>query len=57
MSEKDNDSRMQVYLNETVFAGTASKDVTTNIVRRLGALTGEATARFIAIIKAAGGNN
>lgn len=57
MSEKGNEAKVQEYLNETVYPGTASTDVTTNIVRRLAALTGDATARFITIIKAAGGNN
>lgn len=45
---------MQTYLINTVYVGTASLDNTTNITRRLRELTGEMTARFKAIITAAG---
>lgn len=54
---QSNDEKVQNYLTQTVFAGTASPDLTTNIIRRLLATTGDMAARFIAIILAAGGKN
>lgn len=53
---KDDNAKVQEYLNETVYAD-ASKDLTTNIIRRLKQLTGDMTARFKAIISSAGTSN
>lgn len=52
-----NASKLQNYLTQTVYVGTASTDTTTNIIRRLKALTGEMTARLKAMIVSAGGSN
>lgn len=54
---EENNSKLQTYLTNTVYVGTASTDVTTNIIRRLKQLTGEMTARFKAMIVSAGTSN
>lgn len=54
---QDNNSQLQVYLTTVVYIGTASTDLTTNIVRRLKELTGEMTARLKSMIVSAGGSN
>lgn len=56
MPQSDNEL-LQVYAVGTLFVGTSSSDLTTNILRRLAALTGEMTARFKAMIVSAGGSN
>ena len=52
-----NNEKLQIYLVGTVYVGTASTDLTTNIVRRLAALTGEMTARLLGMIVSAGSKN
>lgn len=52
-----NNEKMQIYFVGTLYVGTASKDVTTSIVRRLAALTGDMTARLKSIIVSAGSKN
>lgn len=54
---QENNGRLQTYLTTVVYVGTASTDLTTNIIRRLAALTGEMTARFKAMIVSAGTSN
>lgn len=54
---QENNSKLQTYLVGTVFVGTASTDLTTNIVRRLLQLTGEMTARLKAMIVSSGTSN
>jgi hypothetical protein len=49
--------KVQTYLTVTVYPGTASTDVTFNIIRRLKELTGDMTARLKAIIVSAGTSN
>lgn len=51
----DQDSQVQTYCKNTLLY--VSADVTTNIMRRLAALTGDMTARLKAIIVAAGSKN
>ncbi len=46
-----------IYLHDTVYVATPSNDLTTLIVRRLAALTGDMTARFKAMIVSAGTSN
>lgn len=53
---QEHNSKMGTYLTNTIYVGTASTDLTTNIARRLKELTGEMTARFKAIVASAGGN-
>lgn len=55
MAASENNGKLQNHLVGTVFAGTASTDLTTNVVRRIAALTGEVTARLKAMLVAAGG--
>lgn len=50
-------AKVQTLLVGTTYAGTASGDLTTNTIRRLKELTGEMTARFKAIVAAAGTSN
>jgi hypothetical protein len=50
-------AKMQIYFDQVLYVGTDSADLTTNLVRRLKELTGEMTARFKAIIVAAGSSN
>lgn len=45
------------YLINTVYAGVASTDLTSNIIRRLKQLSGEMTARLKAIFSSAGSPN
>lgn len=52
-----NNEMVQTLLVTVTYVGTASTDVTTNIVRRLKELTGEMTARLKSIIVAAGTSN
>lgn len=52
-----NNEKLQVYLVGTVYVATPSTDLTTMIVRRLGELTGDMTARFKAMILSAGSKN
>ena len=54
---QENNSKMQVYFATVLYIGTSSTDLTTNIVRRLAALTGEMTARLKSIIVSAGSSN
>lgn len=54
---RDQNSLVQVYLVGTVYAGTASTDLTTNLTRRLAALSGDMTARLQSIIVSAGSKN
>lgn len=51
------DGKVQTYLTNTVFPASASSDLTTNLIRRLKALTGDMTARLKAIIVSAGTSN
>jgi hypothetical protein len=57
MPQQENNSKMEVYFQTVLYVGSASLDVTTNITRRMAALTGDATARLKAIIVSAGGKN
>lgn len=57
MPQQENNSKLEVYFQNVLYVGTASLDVTTNLTRRMAALTGDATARLKAIIVAAGGSN
>jgi hypothetical protein len=50
-------SKTHAYLTGTVYVGTASTDVTTNIIRRLKELTGDMTARLKSIFVSAGTSN
>lgn len=54
---KDDTAELQVYLTQTVYAGTASTDTTTNIIRRLKELTGDYTARLKSMMASAGSPN
>lgn len=55
---QSNDEKLHGNLVGSVFAGTSSTDLTTNIVRQLRAAAGaEYTAKYIAMILAAGGKN
>lgn len=56
MPEGDNE-KAQTYLTNTVYAGTASTDLTTNLIRRLKELTGDMTARVKSIISSSGTSN
>lgn len=47
--------KTEAYLVGTVYVGTASTDLTTNLVRRLKELTGQMEARWKSIIASAGG--
>ena len=49
--------KLQVYFKGVLYVGTASSDMTTNLVRRIAALTGDVTARVKAIIVSAGTKN
>lgn len=52
------EAMLQIYFKNVLYVGTASNDVTTNLVRRIGQLTHpEITARVKAIIVAAGTSN
>lgn len=57
MPQQDTEGKLENYFQTVLYIGTASLDVTTNITRRMAALTGDATARLKAIIVAAGGSN
>jgi len=52
-----NNEKLQIYATDTLYVGTASTDLTTNIIRRLNALTGDMTARLKAMIVSAGSKN
>lgn len=52
-----NNEKLQVYFATVLYVGTASTDVTTSIMRRLAALTGDMTARLKAMIVTAGSKN
>lgn len=52
----DNNTGLQKRLLEVEYVGTGSTDLTTNLVRKLNAGTGEMTARLKALIVAAGGS-
>lgn len=52
-----NEGKMQTYLSTVVYVGSASTDLTTNIVRRLLQLSGEMTARLKAMIVSSGTSN
>jgi hypothetical protein len=54
---KGNNGTLQVYLTGTVYVGTASTDLTTNIMRRLKELSGDMTARLKAMIVSGGDKN
>jgi hypothetical protein len=54
---QENNSLLQTYLVGTVYLGSASTDLTTNMIRRLLELTGEMTARLKAMVVSAGGSN
>lgn len=51
------DEKIQTYLTNTVYPGTASTDLTTNLIRRLKQLTGDMTARLKAIVVSSGTSN
>lgn len=46
----DVNTEMFVYLHDVVYAATPSTDLTTLLTRRLGALSGDMTARFLSIM-------
>ncbi len=50
-------THLQKYFKEVLYVGTASNDMTTNLVRRMAALTGDVTARMKAIIVSSGTKN
>lgn len=52
-----NNGKLQVYFATVLYVGTSSLDLTTNIMRRLAALTGDMTARLKAMIVTAGDKN
>lgn len=54
---QENNGFLQTYLTNTVFIATASLDLTTNVIRRLGQLTGDMTARLKAMIVSSGTSN
>lgn len=54
---KGNNGNLQVYFATVLYVGTSSTDLTTNLIRRLAALTGDMTARLKAIIVTAGDKN
>lgn len=56
MAQHEND-KIQKYLTGTVYVGTASSDLTTNLIRRLKELSGDMTARLKAIIVSSGTSN
>lgn len=53
----ETNSKLQTYLTNTVFVGTASTDLTFNLIRQLKTLTGDMTARFKSILASAGAPN
>jgi hypothetical protein len=53
----DLNTQIDVYLDGTVYAATPSTDLTTLLSRRLNELSGDATARFKAIISSSGTSN
>lgn len=53
---QEHNAKLETYLTNTVYAGSASTDLTTNIARRLKELTGDMTARLKSLIASAGGN-
>ena len=54
---QDCNDKMAVYFDQVLYPGTDSIDLTTNLLRRLKALSGEMTARFKQVIVAAGSSN
>lgn len=49
--------KVQIYAVGTLYVGTSSTDLTTNLIRRLKELTGDMTARLKSIIVSAGTSN
>lgn len=48
---------VQTFLKVTVYLGVSSDDATTTLIRRLNELSGDMTARWKAVIAAAGTSN